>query len=64
VLAASLVTEEVPEGEVAARDGEAILGCRDGSVRLEWVQPAGKKVLTGRAWMNGRRGASAVLDAP
>jgi methionyl-tRNA formyltransferase len=51
----------VPAGLIEGFDGVPILGTADGSVSLDVVQPAGKASMTGRAWMNGRRGAGGSI---
>lgn len=59
VLAATVVAPAPAAGAIEAIDGEPVLGTPDGGLRLDIVQPAGKSVQSGRAWMNGRRGAPA-----
>ncbi len=49
-------------GRIEPKGGEAVLTTGDGAVSLVTVQPAGKGPMSGRAWMNGRRGEPAELD--
>lgn len=51
---ATTVLESGPEsGKFAEVDGMPVLGCADGAVRLDRVQPPGKKEMDGDAWMRG-----------
>lgn len=59
VKAASLADDGPELGVIAGRDGAPVLGTVDGGLRLEKVQPAGKRVQTGAEWLNGRRGEPA-----
>ncbi len=52
---------ESTPGEVRMIDGKVILGNRTGSTELVTVQPSGKPMMSGIAWMNGRRGEPAEL---
>jgi len=40
-------------GDFADQDGWPVLGCAEGALRLDRVQPAGKKEMDGDAWMRG-----------
>jgi methionyl-tRNA formyltransferase len=53
---------ELPPGRIAADRDMVRLGTGGGSVELLTVQPAGKAAMSGRAWMNGRRGEPADLE--
>ncbi len=59
---ASFSNEAVAPGAIAPFDGIAVLGLEEGSIALDVVQPAGKAVMTGTAWINGRRGAGGHID--
>ena len=59
---ASPSPEGVTPGVVAAFDGEPILGLQGGSLAIESIQPAGKGPMSGRAWLNGRRGTGGRID--
>ncbi len=61
---ASFSDEGVTPGAIAPFNGVAVLGLEGGSLALESVQPAGKAVMTGTAWLNGRRGAGGHIDPP
>lgn len=54
---------EVEQGVVATIDGRPHLGCDVSTLELLRLQPAGKRVLTGEEWSNGRRAAPAVVDS-
>jgi methionyl-tRNA formyltransferase len=41
------------EGEFVDLEGWPVLGCAEGSVRLDRVQPPGKKEMDGDAWLRG-----------
>lgn len=41
------------EGEFSELDGWPVLGCGEGAVRLDRVQPPGKKEMDGDAWLRG-----------
>ncbi|HNC94220.1 MAG TPA: methionyl-tRNA formyltransferase [Solirubrobacterales bacterium] len=48
------VLDEGPAaGELVAAGGWPVLGCAEGAVRLERVQPPGKKEMDGDAWLRG-----------
>lgn len=47
-------------GAFAEEDGWPVLGCGEGAVRLDRVQPPGKKEMDGDAWLRGR-GQNSVL---
>jgi methionyl-tRNA formyltransferase len=52
-------------GEIRIINGAPILGLGRGAVELVRLQPAGKGVVSGRAWANGRRGKGLrVEEAP
>lgn len=59
---ASLSNESVTPGAIAPFNGIAVLGLDGGSLALELIQPSGKAVMTGTAWLNGRRGAGGHID--
>ncbi|MEA2023019.1 MAG: methionyl-tRNA formyltransferase [Actinomycetota bacterium] len=61
---ASYSDEAVTPGAIAAFNGVAVLGLEGGSLALERVQPAGKAVMSGTAWLNGRRGEGGYIDPP
>ncbi len=63
VLAASVVSASPAAGMIEGVDGHPVLGTADGGLRLDVVQPAGKGAQSGRAWLNGRRGAPAAAGA-
>jgi methionyl-tRNA formyltransferase len=60
VLAATVVPLAPAAGTIEGVDGEPVLGTTDEGLRLDLVQPAGRGVQPGRAWLNGRRGAPAA----
>ncbi|MBN8869248.1 MAG: methionyl-tRNA formyltransferase [Solirubrobacterales bacterium] len=41
------------EGEFADQEGWPVLGCGEGALRLDRVQPPGKKEMDGDAWLRG-----------
>jgi methionyl-tRNA formyltransferase len=48
------VLDEGPAaGELVSAGGWPVLGCAEGAVRLERVQPPGKKEMDGDAWLRG-----------
>ena len=63
VLAAYVVSASPAAGMIEGVDGHPVLGTADGGLRLDVVQPAGKGAQSGRAWLNGRRGAPAAAGA-
>lgn len=60
VLSATVVPLAPAAGSIEGVDGEPVLGTGDGGLRLDVIQPAGKSPQSGRAWLNGRRGAPAA----
>jgi len=47
---------ELSTGEILVRDGVIEVGCGDGSsILVQELTPAGKKKMSGQAWMNGAR---------
>jgi methionyl-tRNA formyltransferase len=59
---ASHSDEAVTPGAIAPFNGTAVLGLDGGSLALELIQPAGKAMMTGTAWLNGRRGVGGRID--
>lgn len=49
----TVLAEGPGAGELADRDGHPVLGCGEGAVRLDRVQPAGKREMDGDAWLRG-----------
>lgn len=60
---ASYSNEAVTPGAIAPFNGVAVLGLERGSLALDLVQPAGKAVMTGTAWLNGRRGTGGHINS-
>lgn len=48
-------TEAGDAGEIAIRDRSMVLACAGGSLRLEEVQPAGRRRMTGPEYLRGKR---------
>jgi methionyl-tRNA formyltransferase len=48
-----LADAELAEGELAVRDGALLLGCGEGALRLEVVQPPGGKAMPADAYLRG-----------
>lgn len=61
---ASYSNDAVTPGTIVPFNGVAVLGLEGGSLALDLLQPAGKAVMTGTAWLNGRRGAGGHIDSP
>jgi len=56
VISASVQVEcNLEIGQRAVCDGFPLVGTRDGCLRLEMVQPAGKKQMSGKVFLNGFR---------
>lgn len=53
VRATTVIDSGPAAGELAEMDGLPVLGTGDGAVRLDRVQPAGKKEMDGDAWLRG-----------
>jgi methionyl-tRNA formyltransferase len=62
VLTAAPSPRQAAEGTIEILDGAPVLGCSRGALELVAVQPAGKRVMSGREWANGRRGAPGAVD--
>lgn len=62
VWAASQVDSTAPQSSIVDADGIPVLGVAGGSVALEEVQPAGKRRVSGAAWLRGRRNLEMVVD--
>lgn len=54
----------VERGTVQAVQGRPVAGLDGGSVELRIVRPSGGRAMSGRAWMNGRRGAAGKIGSP
>lgn len=55
VFAPALIWDEpLPAGQVLIRDG-MLLGCGDGALRLEGVQPEGSRRMTGGEYVCGNK---------
>jgi len=52
---------EVEPGRIAAVDGVPVAGFRGGALEFVTVRPEGRREMTGREWLNGRRGRGAVM---
>lgn len=61
VGAARAVEGELEAGRLEARDGELWLGCADGVLRLEEVQPPGKRPMPAGAYLRGHDPPSRAL---
>lgn len=64
IMKARISGVPVPPGKVEAADGGAALGLDGGSLQLLEVQASGRRVQTGREWLNGRRGVGGEIAAP
>jgi methionyl-tRNA formyltransferase len=53
VRRASAVAAEVPAGELREKDGALLLGCAEGALALEVVQPAGGRPMPAEAFLRG-----------
>ena len=57
ILKASAVhSDDLPvakPGTTAVQNGELLIGCADGWVRIDELTPPGKSKMSGRAWLNG-----------
>jgi methionyl-tRNA formyltransferase len=53
---------ELAAGVASLLGSQLIVGCSDGSVALELVQPAGKKPMSGADWFRGLRRDSLLLS--
>jgi methionyl-tRNA formyltransferase len=60
-LEAQKTDQLVPEGGLLSREGEVLLGLRDGGLRLVTVRPEGRKSMAARAWWSGLRPAQERL---
>jgi methionyl-tRNA formyltransferase len=47
------VDADLPQGTLEARDGALVLGCGEGALRLEVVQPPGGKAMPADAYLRG-----------
>jgi len=50
---APIEADGIEPGALAERDGMPVLGCTDGALRLERVQPPGGKPMGGADWLRG-----------
>lgn len=50
-----VVPEPLAAGEIAFRDGALLVGCGDGALRLESVQPEGARRMSGADYARGRK---------
>jgi methionyl-tRNA formyltransferase len=53
VRTARAVAQNLPAGAVQNRDGELLLGCADGALRLEIVQPPGGRPMSAEDFLRG-----------
>ena len=53
IRAAAVVGDQLEKGKLAARDGVLLLGCSEGSLWLEIVQPPGGKPMTAADYLRG-----------
>jgi methionyl-tRNA formyltransferase len=52
---------EAEPGVLAFKNGEVVLGTREGTVALDQIRPEGSKTMTARDWWLGRRSDDVVL---
>lgn len=62
VLKATVVAGSASPGEVHRRDGELVVGAGAGLVRLDVVQPEGKRPMAAADWLRGVRDLPARVD--
>jgi methionyl-tRNA formyltransferase len=55
VRQAHVVEADVPQGTLEARDGTLLLGCGEGALRLDVVQPPGGKPMPADAFLRGHQ---------
>jgi methionyl-tRNA formyltransferase len=55
VRAATPLAGEAPLGELSTRDGALVLGCGEGLLRLDLVQPQGRRPMAVEAYLRGHR---------
>jgi len=53
VRQAQIAEADVPSGTMEVRDGELLLGCGEGALRLDVVQPPGGKAMPADAYLRG-----------
>jgi methionyl-tRNA formyltransferase len=53
VRAATAVAEDIPVGELHRRDGDLLLGCAQGALRLEVLQPPGGRPMPADDFLRG-----------
>jgi methionyl-tRNA formyltransferase len=54
--------DDVPPGELEAREGALLYGASVGALELLEVQPAGGRAMDAAAWLRGRTGARKTVD--
>ena len=55
VRRAHVVEAELPRGAVEARDGTLLLGCAEGALQLDLIQPPGGRAMPAEAYLRGHR---------
>jgi methionyl-tRNA formyltransferase len=55
VRVAEAVSDGPPAGEIETRDGQLLLGAADGALRLDVVQPPGKKPMSAADFLRGHQ---------
>jgi methionyl-tRNA formyltransferase len=61
VLGARAAPEGPPQGEIATGSGELLLGCAEGALRLEPVQPPGGRAMAAADFLRGHPTPSRAL---
>ncbi|MEN9735306.1 MAG: hypothetical protein RL129_16 [Actinomycetota bacterium] len=51
----SFAKKEVEPGEILIEDNKLFVGCKNGSILVGEIQPAGKKTMQVTSWLNGAR---------
>jgi methionyl-tRNA formyltransferase len=64
VRAATAANDDVEPGRLVARDGSLLLGCGSGALRLEIVQPPGKRPMPAEAYLRGHAVPELAGGAP
>lgn len=55
ILAVSILEQGPGPGRWVEVGGAPVLGLEDGAVEIEEIQPPGKRIMSGREWLRGRR---------
>lgn len=57
----NILSRDLPAGEISTAEGELVVGCGNGAIRLESVQPDGSRRMSAADYLRGRKPTGFML---